>query len=191
MAGSMPPVNNAAMETPVTDPTVIKTRLGGMVSVCAPVVASKATRSPSLAPRWRISGNSTGATAAISATLEPEMPDTRYMAPISTNDRPPRTCPTRLAKKATMARAMPVISISSPKNTNSGTANKMRCDMPSSIRPTSTVNGNVVVKARKPKVARPKATPIGVPISTVTAVTPTKYSSKLAVPYPCSSGAAT
>ncbi len=55
-----------------------------MVSVCAPVAESRATRSPGLAPRAFISGNSTGATAAMSAALEPEMPETRYIAPIST-----------------------------------------------------------------------------------------------------------
>ena len=77
-------MNSAAIETPVTEPIVISTRLGGMVSVCAPVAASRATRSPGLAPRAFISGNSTGATAAMSAALEPEMPETRYIAPTST-----------------------------------------------------------------------------------------------------------
>ncbi len=82
--GSRPPVNRAAIDTPVTEPMVISTRLGGTVSVCAPVVDNSATRSPGLAPRRIISGNSTGATAAMSAAFEPEIPDTRYMAPIST-----------------------------------------------------------------------------------------------------------
>ena len=77
-------MNSAEIETPVTEPMVISTRLGGMVSVCAPVAASSATRSPGLAPRAFISGNSTGATAAMSAAFEPEMPDTRYIAPTST-----------------------------------------------------------------------------------------------------------
>ena len=77
-------MNSAEIETPVTEPMVISTRLGGMVSVCAPVAASSATRSPGLAPRAFISGNSTGATAAMSAAFEPEMPDTRYIAPSST-----------------------------------------------------------------------------------------------------------
>ena len=80
----MPPVKRAVMETPVTDPMVISTRLGGMVSVWAPVADSSATRSPGLAPRFFISGNSTGATAAMSAAFEPEMPETRYIAPIRT-----------------------------------------------------------------------------------------------------------
>ena len=80
----MPPVNRAAIETPVTEPMVISTIEGGIVSVWAPVVAKSATRSPSLAPRAFISGNSTGATAAMSAALDPEMPETRYMAPTST-----------------------------------------------------------------------------------------------------------
>ena len=68
----------------MTEPIVISTRLGGTVSVCAPVAASSATRSPSSAPRAFISGNSAGATAAMSAAFEPEMPETRYIAPIST-----------------------------------------------------------------------------------------------------------
>ena len=32
-AGSKPPVKSAAIETPVTEPMVMRTRLGGMVSV--------------------------------------------------------------------------------------------------------------------------------------------------------------
>ncbi|GJE15238.1 hypothetical protein FOHLNKBM_6318 [Methylobacterium longum] len=77
-------MNRAVIDTPVTEPMVISTMEGGIVSVCAPVVASSATRSPSLAPRAFISGNSTGATAAMSAAFDPEMPDTRYIAPTST-----------------------------------------------------------------------------------------------------------
>ncbi|KAG1220795.1 hypothetical protein G6F68_021101 [Rhizopus microsporus] len=72
------------MDTPGTDPIVIRTMDGGMVSVCAPVADSSATRSPGLAPRFCISGNSTGALAAMSAIFEPEMPGPRYMAPINT-----------------------------------------------------------------------------------------------------------
>ncbi|CUI63191.1 Uncharacterised protein [Achromobacter xylosoxidans] len=136
------------MDTPVTEPMVISTIDGGMVSVCAPVADSSATRSPGLAPRLRISGNSTGAIAAMSAIFEPEMPDTRYIAPISTYDRPPRTWPSRLARNWIMARAMPVISISEPRKMNSGTASSIRCDMPSSRRPTITSIGVLVVSAR-------------------------------------------
>src|ERR1700736_3689140 len=98
--GSNPPVNSAAIDTPVTDPMVIRTRLGGMVSVCAPVADRSATRSPGFAPRLIISGSSTGATAAMSAALAPEMPETRYMAATRTYWRPPRTWPSRLASKA-------------------------------------------------------------------------------------------
>ena len=65
------------METPVAEPMVIRMRLGGMVSVCAPVAASRATRSPRGTPRLIISGNSTGAIAAMSAAFDPEMPETR------------------------------------------------------------------------------------------------------------------
>ena len=138
-------MKSAAIETPVTDPMVISTRLGGMVSVCAPVADNSATRSPGLAPRLIISGNSTGATAAMSAAFAPEMPETRYIAATSTYCRPPRTWPSRLARKPTMARAMPVISINRPRNTNSGTDSRMRWLMPSSMRPITTVDGVLVV----------------------------------------------
>ena len=69
---------------PVTEPSVMSTMLGGMVSAIAAEQASSATRSPSFAPRLRISGNRPGATAAMSATFEPEMPETRIMAMSST-----------------------------------------------------------------------------------------------------------
>ena len=84
----MPPVNSAEMETPVTAPMVMSTREGGMVSVCAPVAGSRAMRSPGLAPRSRILGNSTGARAAMSVALDPEMPDTKYVAATSTLGQP-------------------------------------------------------------------------------------------------------
>ena len=142
-------MKRAAIDTPVTEPMVISTRLGGMVSVCAPVAESSATRSPGFAPALFISGKSTGATAAMSAAFEPEMPGDQVHRPDEhVMQSPPRTWPSRLARKATMARAMPVISIRSPRNTNSGTASRIRCDMPSSMRPTMTGSGVCVVEAR-------------------------------------------
>ena len=72
------------MHTPVTEPMVISTSEGGMVSLIAPDAASSEISSPSLAPRRFISGNSTGATAAMSAAFEPEMPLTSTIAPSST-----------------------------------------------------------------------------------------------------------
>ena len=83
-AGSRPPVNKAEIDTFVTEPIVISTRLGGIVSDIAEEVASSEASSPGCCPRRRISGNSTGATAAMSAALEPEIPDTRYIAPSNT-----------------------------------------------------------------------------------------------------------
>ena len=79
-AGSNPPVKSAAIDTPVTEPIVISTKLGGIVSDIAPDADKSATSSPEWEPRFFISGNSTGATAAMSAALAPEMPETRYMA---------------------------------------------------------------------------------------------------------------
>ena len=82
--GSSPAVNSPAMDTLVTEPITISTMEGGIVSLIAPEAASSAISSPSLAPRRFISGNSTGATAAMSAVLDPLMPDTSRIAPIST-----------------------------------------------------------------------------------------------------------
>ena len=91
IAGRIPAVKSAAIEMPVTDAIAISTIDGGMVSLIAPEAASSDTSSPSFMPRLRISGNRTGATAAMSAVLEPEMPDTSSIAPSSTYDMPART----------------------------------------------------------------------------------------------------
>ena len=78
-------MNSAAIETPVTEPIGDQhdARAGSSRSARRSPT-SRATRSPGLAPRSFISGNSTGATAAMSAAFDPEMPDTRYIAPTST-----------------------------------------------------------------------------------------------------------
>ena len=47
-----------------------------------------------------------------------------------------------------MTRAMPVISISRPRKTNSGTDSSTGCDMPVSMRATSTESGTCVASAR-------------------------------------------
>ena len=89
-AGTSPAVKSAPIDTPVTEPIMISTRLGGIVSAIAPAEASIATRSFGSDPRRRISGKSTGATAAISAVFEPEIPETTYIANTSTMPSPPR-----------------------------------------------------------------------------------------------------
>ena len=76
------------------------------------------------------------------------MPETRYIAPSSTYCRPPRTWPSSVARKSTIARASPVISISAPRNTNSGTDSRISVDMPSSMRLATMVSGVRVVSAR-------------------------------------------
>ena len=65
----------------------MKTTLGGMVSAIAPDAANNETSSPGFMPRAFISGNKTGATAAMSAALAPDMPETRYIAPRSTSGK--------------------------------------------------------------------------------------------------------
>jgi len=81
MATKKPLSNNPAIDTPATEPSTIRTMLGGTVSAIAAPVASRATISDFLLPRLRISGKSAGATVAISDTLEPEMPETMNSEP--------------------------------------------------------------------------------------------------------------
>ena len=126
----------------------MRTRLGGIVSDIAQEAESSDTRLPSSAPRLRISGSNAGEIAAMSAALEPEMPETRYIAPSSTYSRPPRMCPSSEASALIIALASPVISMSEPRNTNSGTANKMIEEMPSSIRLGMIISGVSVQSAR-------------------------------------------
>jgi hypothetical protein len=55
-AGRSPPVNKEAIETLVTEPIVISTRVGGIVSVCAPVAdqkSNKITRLGASLPHFR------------------------------------------------------------------------------------------------------------------------------------------
>src|SRR6201989_1422500 len=64
-----------------------------------------------------------------------------------------------------MLRAMPVASISRPRNTNSGTDSRMMWLIPSSIRLTTTGSGGRVVIARNAKVAIANTKAIGAPAS--------------------------
>ena len=127
---------------------VISTRLGGMVSDMAPDAESRAMRSPSLLPLFFISGKRAGATAAMSAALDPEMPETRYIAPSRPYCKPPRTWPSSDDKNSIIARASPVISIRAPRKTKSGTDSRMSEDMPSSMRPATMDIGVLVASAR-------------------------------------------
>ncbi len=76
------------------------------------------------------------------------MPDTKYIAAISTYESPPRTWPSRLDRNVTITAAMPVISISRPRNTNSGMDSSTGCDMPASMREASTDSGIWVDRPR-------------------------------------------
>ena len=181
-AGNRPPVNRAAMETPVTEPTVISTMEGGMVSDITAEAESSEVRLPSLLPRLSISGNSAGATAAMSAAFAPEMPETRYIAPSSTYCSPPRRWPSSETRKAIIFRARPAISISAPSSTKSGTASRINGDMPSSIRSGTMEVGMVVAKAMKASVPSRKEKAIGMPMIIDAATKPTKKISRLALP---------
>ncbi len=84
MAIMKPEVNRPAIDTPAAEPRTMRTMDGGTVSAMAAPVASSAIISLGLWPRRFISGNSAGATVAISETLEPEMPETRNSEPSRT-----------------------------------------------------------------------------------------------------------
>lgn len=122
-------MNGAEIKPPVTDPMVISTRDGGIVSVCAPVMRVAQRDRRALLPRFFISGNRTGATAAMSAALDPSTGTVHgsHRDVVETAADVPQE-----ARKGTAASAChTVISISSPRKTKSGTA-RMRWLMPSS-----------------------------------------------------------
>ena len=84
----------------------------------------------------------------MSETLEPEIPDTTKSEQSSTYDMPAFTWPSSEARKSTIALPMPVWSRIQPSSTKIGTEIRMRCDMPSSMRPIMTKVETRVAKAR-------------------------------------------
>ena len=88
-AGASPPMNMPATDTLVIEPTISMAMLGGTVS---PMIADAAsTAAPSAAPwRSRSSSRITVPTAATSAGLEPDRPETTYMLATVTCSSPPR-----------------------------------------------------------------------------------------------------
>ena len=75
-----PMVEKVADATPVKD---LAAKVSDKPDITAAAESSD-TNWPSWLPRFSISGNSAGATAAMSAAFDPEIPDTRYIAPTST-----------------------------------------------------------------------------------------------------------
>ena len=90
--------------------------------------------------------------------------------------------------KSTSTRASPAISMSRPRNTNSGTDSRMRFEVPSSMRLATMVSGTRVVSARYDTVAIPNAKAIGTPSATQTATMTTKKITRLRLPSVASMG---
>ena len=84
IAITTPALNKPAIDTPATAPSTISTMDGGTVSAIAAPVARSAIISFGLWPRRFISGNKAGATAAMSDTFEPEIPETINSDPSNT-----------------------------------------------------------------------------------------------------------
>jgi len=147
-AGRRPAVNSDWIDRLHTVPMMMRTRLGGISSAIAPDVERSAIISLRLYPRRSISGNRTGATAAMSASLDPDIPETRNMATTSTMLSPPRRCPTKADTAAISLLAIPAMSIRKPSSTKSGTASRISLLMPWSICPATTLRGRSSTSAR-------------------------------------------
>ena len=122
-AGNRPPVNSAAIETPVTAPTMISTRLGGIVSDIAAEAASCATSSPRryaaalhFRHQHRRHGRLIRRLGAGDAGNQIHRRRSARRKARRGGGRPARPA------KSTSARAMPVISSNRPSTTNIGTA---------------------------------------------------------------------
>ena len=116
---------------------MISTRLGGIVSAIAPDVASSAIIDVRFWPRRSMSGNSTGATAAMSAIFEPEIPDTRYIAPTSTMLKPAAQMSDQARERGDEPLRDARRLHQQPRKMNSGTASSTRFETPSCMRCTT------------------------------------------------------
>jgi len=75
-----------------------------------------------LYPAWVMAGIMIDPMAAVSAAVDPEIPEKRISETIATIPRPLRKCPTRACASLTSRREIPPVSMSAPARIKRGTA---------------------------------------------------------------------
>ena len=144
-----PATNSAPIDTPVTEPMMISTRLGGIVSDMA---AERREQRDHLA---RGSDRGAPSRGRAPARQPPCRPLSSRRSPRPDTSRRSARCPGRRADARrgcaialTRRTAIPRPRSRGPSKTNNGTASSTRFEMPSSMRPTTVLSGTVVVSAR-------------------------------------------
>ncbi|MOA32131.1 hypothetical protein D3C78_1533230 [compost metagenome] len=82
--GTMPAMNSLEIDTPEATPKTMKPMLGGMIGAMMPPAAIRPAERSRLCPARTIIGTSRAASAAASATAEPDSEASRQEAMIAT-----------------------------------------------------------------------------------------------------------
>ena len=95
---------------------------GGMFTPIPPAAATIAVASGRGYPRLTMDGIMIEPMAAVSAAEDPETPEKKIVATMTTCASPPRTWPTSTLAKRTSRAEMPPVSMNRPARTKKGTA---------------------------------------------------------------------
>lgn len=151
--GTMPARNSLVMDTLAATPKMMKPMEGGITGAMMPPAAISPAERPTSYPAARIMGMSSAASAAVSATAEPDSDAMMMAAMTATEAKPPRKCPTQAMARFTMRRLSPPAFMNSPANKKNGTASNGKLSAPSTKRCARIW----LSKAGKPPVAARKA----------------------------------
>ena len=128
--GTMPARNSLPMETLPATPKMMKAMEGGITGAMTPADAMRPPARPLSWPALTIMGSSSAASAAVSATAEPESAAMRQPASTATYPRPPRRWPTSASARFTMRCDRPPTFMISPASMKKGTASSGKLSAP-------------------------------------------------------------
>ncbi len=100
--GTMPARKSLLIDTLAATPNTTKPMDGGMTGAMMPADAISPPARALSWPAFTIMGSSRAASAAVSATAEPDSAASMQAARMATNPRPPRRCPTSVSASLTM-----------------------------------------------------------------------------------------
>ncbi len=120
------------MDTLAATPKITKGIEGGITGAMMPAEAIRPPERPLSWPAFTIMGSSSAASAAVSATAEPESEAIMTAARMVTKPRPPCTWPTSESARFTMRRDSPPTFMISPASMKKGTASRGKLLAPSS-----------------------------------------------------------
>src|SRR5690606_23586159 len=105
--GKMPAKNSLDMETLAVTPKMTKPMDGGMIGPMTPDAAMSPPERHLSWPAATSIGSNKAASAAASATAEPDSAERRHAEMMATYPKPPRMCPTTAMARSMMRRDNP------------------------------------------------------------------------------------